>query len=218
MSDRPARPRPAGSPIGQALLLPPDPVGSAFRVAVDAVDRVHGDGVLPQIAIVPIPGFMEEACYEVIPSTGEPLWIAVNPSPRHPGLSLLHEIGHLLDHLGIGQPTVFSSPTALACAAWREKMILSDAVKTLEDLEREARTPEARGYLRYLLEYHELWARSYAQFVTTLSEDPVLVTQLNERRRWMAGTTYVPQQWNDADFLPIADAIADLFRNQGWIA
>lgn len=68
----------------------------------------------------------------------------------------------------------------------------------------------------------ELWARSYAQFVVTMSGLERLRASLDALRRRESGdvalgAVYFPRQWDDDDFVEIGNAIEDLFRRLGWI-
>jgi hypothetical protein len=95
--------RPLGIPISRAILLPPGPLGDVLRPAFEAVDRVHGAGPLPQLAVMPDPELDADAAYEVIRATREPFRLTINPSGRQLALSLLHEIAHFLVHAGLGR-------------------------------------------------------------------------------------------------------------------
>jgi hypothetical protein len=66
--------------------------------------------------------------------------------------------------------------------------------------------------------YDELRARSYAQYVARKGDDPQLRNELDGERRSNPTEVYYPRQWEDADFMPIAAAIDELFASLGWIA
>jgi hypothetical protein len=69
-----------------------------------------------------------------------------------------------------------------------------------------------------LLDSAELWARSYAQFVTIRTGDPALAAGLDALRQRPVDAVYLPRQWGDDDFSEIEATIEDLFWSLGWIA
>ncbi len=84
---------------------------------------------------------------------------------------------------------------------------------------REDRTVEVvpnRAYLDYLLSPEELFARAYAQYIASRSEDPEMLEELDRRREEHEGG--YPQQWPDAEFAPIAGAFDAMFGGLGWRA
>ena len=156
----PTRRRPAGIPVSQALLVPAGPEGDPIREVVAAVDRAHGDGRLPPIVVsrrrLP-PGF--EGLYKPSP----PYAIVVGVQARQPALTLLHEIGHCLDHLGLGQAAAFASEADPSLNVWRTAITSSPALDKLVQLSRATTEPGLVDALRYLMTWPEFWARSYAQ-------------------------------------------------------
>ena len=68
MSER----RPLGTPISRAILLPPGVLGEVLQPVLAAVDRVHGDGRLPQITVVPVPLLEDESSYRRVEPLGIP--------------------------------------------------------------------------------------------------------------------------------------------------
>ncbi len=98
-----------------------------------------------------------------------------------------------------------------------------------------------RKHLTYLLQTHETFARSYAQYIAVRSGDPVALAELRrmqaqattspvdastpmnhhpsgtEAGAALAGKAWdYPNVWSDADFAPIAEAFDQLFANMGW--
>jgi len=73
-----------------------------------------------------------------------------------------------------------------------------------------------RNYVRYLQRTPEVFARSYAQYIAIRSGNEALMTQLRTaRKRNEAGIGY-QTVWDDDDFVPIAAAFDDLFKEKGW--
>ena len=67
----------------------------------------------------------------------------------------------------------------------------------------------------YLLDYNEMWARSYAQYIALRSEKPLLLRQLSPVSA-LPVSLHQLLQWESDDFVPILDAIDALFRRKGW--
>ena len=212
MSDDPNL-RPRGIPVSRAILLPPGPLGDELRPVLAAIDRVHGDGVLPRIAVAVEPSLLDESAYEWAEPAGIVLGIALRPDAEQPRLNLLHEVGHFLDHQTMGQTGAFASIADPALAEWRETVATSDAIRTLRDIAHRTTRPIVKDHAEYHLRLAEQWARCYAQFITLASRDPQLRDDLMRRR----SSRRIPVQWDDDDFLPIAGSMVTLFRRLGWM-
>jgi SPP1 gp7 family putative phage head morphogenesis protein len=69
-------------------------------------------------------------------------------------------------------------------------------------------------YLTYALSEKELFARSYAQYIATRTQDPTMLRELDSIRD--PGTNaYYARQWADDDFGPIAEAFDLIFSHTG---
>lgn len=205
----------AGGLVSAALVLPTGRPGEPLREVVALIDRIHTDGALPSIRVNRRPIRPYEGLYDPRP----PYKITVSTHARYPRLTMVHETGHLLDHLGLGTPGTFASGDVNEpwLQPWRDAVAASAAYQELQRLElRYAGTPFG-PHVAYLLGYDEAWARSYAQLVATRSGDPTLLAELEARRTRVPGTTYLPRQWDDVDFAPIAEAIEALFKDLGWM-
>jgi hypothetical protein len=216
--------KPTGTPISQALIvrrLEPDPRGLTERVhrAIAAIDRVHGDGDLPPLTVEW--GQLtagEEAIFDVIRFGNQiemPQRIIVSTRARRPGLAILYEIGHLLDHQAIGDRGHFASMGHQAMSEWRQAVLATHAMAELQR-QRDMRQPASLAkHLAYAVPPDELWERSYAQSIVRGSDVPELLAEVDERRRRM-GSFFIPYLWDDDDFEPVAQAIDSLFRRLGW--
>ena len=209
--------RPLDPQVSAALQLPAGSDVAPLRAALVAVDRVHGDGTLRSIPVLSEHLTRGRQGEYRLRRDGSPVDIRVSSAARYPGLTLLHEIGHFLDHQALGQTGVFASTGHADLADWRTVARRSRAVGGLADLRRGAATLREATYLDYLQRDEELWARSYAQYVATRSAEPLLQGELVASRQRRPGTVYTPRQWGDDDFISIAEAIEDLFRRRGWI-
>lgn len=222
-----------GTPVSRATgidaIVADDIRGRAER-AMSAIDGVHGDGNLTRIPVYSM-NTTAEGTYRYDEQYGDPMFISLSAQADHAELTMLHEVGHFLDHQAIGRPGKFASAgrvlpddVAAAVRAWAEAVKNSNGYKRLKSLP--AQYEFARGgqvyplredFKKYLLSREELWARSYAQFIAEESGDAILAEQL-EAMIADAETTGIWQQWEPGDFAPIRDSIRNLFRVKGWMA
>lgn len=172
----------------------------------DIIDSVHSDGVLPEVRIV---RYQTANPSQLGRYEGSPSRHTIRARGDHIEHTLVHEIGHFIDHRGF--PGAFwASHHDPVLAPWRKAVYASDAIKQIRQ---ELSEPGGfAAYAEYLLEPHEAWARSYAQWITRKSGDPVLREQLARIRQDL-----IPAQWADDDFAPISDAIDEVMRAMGWL-
>lgn len=222
--------RPNGPPVSQALNVPKS--GKA-RVAIDralaAIDRVHGDGNLPEIPVRAVrlrDGVMGRYRYGGMPQKSE-IHIGTRTPAEHAPATIVHEIGHYLDHLGLpGSRFTSADPDFMDLfEEWHTAARDSRAIQRLIDQRWNPERYEIpmpggfsirpqRGFLDYLVTTEEVWARSYTQYVAVRSGDDMLRAVIAEERR---DVMYGSSQWDDDDFEPIARAIDRLFKALGWL-
>lgn len=219
--------RPAGRPIGPVVQVPPGPASDTVREALAAVDAVHGDGYLPPLPVRPTRGRREIGRYEY-DRRGRPLRLTVNPGSDRPHLTVVHELGHVLDHQALGRPGRFASETGNIPDVMRA-IAQSEAVRMLKSRQgrRQARVTRPDGsrfvvalerrVVAYLLEPKELFARAYAQYIAVRSGHPELRAQLDRERRAMLPGMVYHTQWTDADFEAISQAIDRELRRNRWV-
>lgn len=158
----------------------------------------------------------------------------LGPTAKRPGNdigdTLVHEIGHAIDHQAFGPrraagvigPAEFGAAGELTSAfgtdrknplldGWWESVEKSESFKALSD-------PNNPVYNRgYKLERGELFARSYAQYIAMrggLAKSAAFQQTLAGRRvknrvRW--------ENWDADDFAPIAREFDKLFSTLGWL-
>ena len=224
----------APAPVSDALDMEAGPHNKPLRDSLAAVDAVHQDGRLPRVPIkcLTLRHGRHGQFTHVI--GGRPLGIAVHPASRYAALTAVHEIGHFLDYAGLGGPGEFCSVSGDLLAGWRSAVRGSGTVQRLGRLWRftaeRIQEPQAsqvggdvvnyeveKWYIEYLLQNEELWARSYAQFITVKSAHPALREQLDRLRERPARRLYYGTQWDDEDFLPILAEIEAVFRQLDWM-
>ena len=73
-----------------------------------------------------------------------------------------------------------------------------------------------KKFVKYLLDPTEMFARAYAQWVTTRSYLPGAKEFIHDRTP--SGRAFYWEQWDDEDFAPIAKALDKLFSSYGYQA
>jgi hypothetical protein len=212
---------PDGVPIGRALDLPPRLFHEDLYRAVRSIDAVHGDGPLPTIPVLLRPALPVRGRFVL--RDGLPSEILIRADAAHRGFTLLHEVGHFLDFVALGELRDFGSAAGVPeLAAWRRAYETSLGHRRLEAAIARivgALPPDRaaeRDRLEQPLSPEEAWARSYAQYVSVRSADADLLTGLIAARTPEPGRVYHLLQWDDDDFRPIAAAFDALFRRLGW--
>lgn len=216
----------------------------ALDHAIDAIARVHGmDRQMPPIPLVSEdrPGML--GLY-VRTRGGHPIRFALNPDGPWPELTAVHELGHFLDHVALGEALdVPATETEIGEGGllheWWTAVQSTAAYQVLAFLlsqpdETELGTVERDGivqtfatdrrYIEYLMSPVEMFGRAYAQWIATASDDVVLRDELDQAADPALGGTLIsgvmagyPRQWSDEDFAPVADAFANLFRRLGLL-
>jgi hypothetical protein len=133
--------------------------------------------------------------------------IEVRPGTNR--LTVTHELGHMLDHRVFGQGFDMGTDVNPDMNEWLNAARNSHAYRDLDtdpDI-----GPRTRSYLTSPV---ELFARSYAQWVATRSQDRAMMTRVREILADRA-PYHRRSQWEEADFEPIAKALDKLFADAG---
>jgi SPP1 gp7 family putative phage head morphogenesis protein len=202
----PPAPAGKGTPVSGALIVGPKGAhGKDIKEALIALDAVHGDGKLPKITIDHRAGTslgVYRSNYK-----GEAVGIGVKAASKggtHVLMTTAHEAGHFLDHQAFS-PGKFASETNAKFAAWRDAIDKSAALADLDNASVSGKS--------YWKSRRELWARSYSQFIATKSGDQRMLAELKAIREGHAPW----RQWADDDFKPIAKAIEEILKGEGWM-
>jgi len=205
---------PRGTPVSTALDM--SDATRTMKAALAALNNVHGDGSLPTIP-VKMSRLTDLAGGYEYTGAGVPVAIGISRHGDHPELTMLHEIGHFLDHQALDIPGTFASVSSPLLLEWRSVIDASPAVLALQRLRSQ---PGVRvQYIDYLLDRRELLARSYTQWVVIASANRALAGQLEqELARIQAAPVPYTRWWESSDFLGVAQAFDRLFRDKGWRA
>lgn len=219
---------PSGTPISHSILIRPHLHDSYFRNAVAAVDAVHGDGILPKIEAGIMLMEKHEGAFDGIAGIESSFVIAVDPRVEAVELTALHEIGHVIDFCALGRGRRYQSAKSQEMQRWRSQVQKSKSYKTLANnrgyLSAKIELPDTRTveislnqeFVEYSLEWRELFARSYAQYIAMQSRNKTLQEQLDQARNQPIHQIYA-MQWHDADFHDIAQALDQVLRQREWI-
>jgi SPP1 gp7 family putative phage head morphogenesis protein len=214
----PIAPKAYGPPVSGALTLPTTggKASRSLRDVLRAIDSVHGDGTLPNIPVEF--GLRGNALgqYRYSPISDKAGSIKVKTRAPRPMMTLAHEIGHFLDNKGWGGRG-FSSANEAAAEAWRVAVRASPEAQQIKAARFDMSLDSgARKWASYASQTHELWARSYAQWVALRSGNADMAAELTYIKTAAPSPVYRLSQWGAAEFEPIAKAIDDLFSSLGW--
>ena len=200
---------PQGTPVSGALnVRMRSDRGVAVKRALEAIDRVHGDGPLPEIPVVTSRAKRFLGAFRHVQSRGLDIRIAAGD---HLELTMVHEVGHFLDMNGMPGRGYESVNATLP--EMREVLERIRATATFQELTRR----NGYYYQNYLQDPQELWARAYTQYIATRSDESVMLRQLDEILASTHDGTRLTQ-WPHAQFLPIAQAIDTLLVRLQWLS
>lgn len=118
---------------------------------------------------------------------------------RRPALTALHEVGHALDFLVLGEGVEYASNLggpARPWAAWDAAVNITPTIAALRTARNSA--AETAEYATYLLELPEIFARAFAQWVIDGHGTPDERAALDDRDRSINGV--LTQQWPEPEF------------------
>lgn len=220
----PATARPASSdPAKQisahvAVKVKSGPVAKAAKESLASIAKVHSDGGLKDSPLASKSMSDAYGCYQRwrgSTTDGFRSEVKINPKGDHATLTTLHELGHKIDFEAIavydqsGRPVHTFHAAALAVRA----RILA-ALKAGPRAQAIAAEPAFSVRMRgYALSDVELFARSYAQYITVRSGSAAAAADLAHE---LASKNRSALQWPEAEFAPIADLFDELFKTLGW--
>lgn len=211
------------------------------RQGVDAVSSVHKlPAGVPQIPLdredwrVPYGMLKVEEVWNTDPENFgrsiEPRFLSVRAyNNEHQRLTAIHEVGHFVDLTSLGRPGLWESEKAVfddtsELRDWWMATFKSRAYEMLTHFQSKSNDPwhiKNRDYITYSLDPKELWARSYAQWVTSKRPKEgmsrALHFEMESFQSQPAQNITGAMQWDDDDFKPIGAAIDKLMESKGWL-
>lgn len=210
---------PEGHKVSGVFQLPADDTYGKLKSALSAIDSVHGIRAAfgDKIPITFASGIPGRGQFVANPQEGFVLKISPRTMPGERGEILVHEVGHLLDAT-INQMSGYSSESSEIWKDWRQAVSESASVKALEGMLAESAKPDPKSdrFIKYLLMKHEIFARSYCQYVALRSGDADLSGFIAAEPLRVAITGY-NELWTEQDFRPIADAMDAGFEILKWL-
>ena len=216
-------PAPMGTAVSNALATKSKGLKDTVARTLAAIDKVHGDGVLPEIPVLTTKASYF-GVYRAWPNIAVDIKIRLSGDHKH--VTLAHEIGHFIDHMALGRklgqnygshgadPDMKAVMDALGKSSTMQH--IKATVKAGITLDREGKEvrmgAESLKYWRYLIQPHEQWARAYSQYIAQRSGDEVMMKELNQELAKFGA----PTQWPAEDFEPIAKEIDTLFQRKQW--
>jgi hypothetical protein len=138
-------------------------------------------------------------------------------------ITILHEIGHLIDLLVIGIPGQFESSNA--DGKFVKLLTLAFETPEITKIDGVIRSGHVRINsnlvplphraiiaLCYLLDPHEIVARSYAQYIAEKSKSQKLLKMIRSRNN----SSKFGEQWSSDSFRPILAEWDDILNSIGW--
>ena len=155
---------------------------------------------------------------------GRAIGITIKSDTADPVFAFLHEVGHYIDHrllLPLGEFASTREHILDAMRDWRRAVENTQRYKVLKAEERrliEAQEgPKDRRLLavvQYRLQIRELFARSYAQYIIVRCPDEWAQNLVTGRLADPEKQDFV---WELEDFVPVAEAIDELFLRRAWL-
>lgn len=232
-----------GEKVSDGLRLgevPKSEAGKAVHDTVSTINSVHSDGKLTSIPVEMNNSKRFKGSFEVDPIFEKAKVIKIKRDGATPHMTTAHEIGHNLDFQAIGRSgafgdtgTTFNRKKDAEVKAKFEKlqkaMNDSNAISALRDRAQGSPVKVKKGektleykpdkrYSEYMLEGREMFARGYAQYITTKSGDKKMKAELaGMRKKDKKAKINYHRQWEDDDFKTISKSFDDLFVELGWL-
>lgn len=200
--------------VSQAVKWSSSPDYAEIARAMEAVDRVHNDGILPSISIQLITPSRFGLQGGFDPNSN---CISVASSALDLRSTCWHELGHAIDEYGIARGTASASSFDPALDSWRRAVAQSQRYSEWTAIRRVATNPQFQQHMLYATSASELWARSYAQYIATRANDHVVLAHFAQLEVDIGLPLALHYQWEMGDFVQIANEIDSLFHYLGWL-
>lgn len=178
--------------------------------AVSLINRVHGTNLTLKIPVLMSSTIYDEASYN---RTSKTITINSTFSKEVQQFSFVHEAGHLIDHLSFHEGDFATETKNHLLREWRVAMLESKAIKRLLELKSSNHPSVNQRLINYFLSSKEIFARSYSQYVASITQSPSLLSQLQARRKGLYASSF----WSDNDFHLLQRAFDNLFLRKQWL-
>ncbi|GAA4509252.1 hypothetical protein GCM10023172_42480 [Hymenobacter ginsengisoli] len=135
-------------------------------------------------------------------------------APEQLGLTILHELGHLIDLLFF-EPVNVLTHSDITKNELEPVLSAAQSTRAWQQYQGRLNLDSFDDDALYLSRPEEIWARAYAQYIAEKSGNENLLAAVKEQ----ATTAYsqLPEHWSTTDFMPIRQAIDTLFQTKGWL-
>ena len=195
-----------------------------YNDAVDSIESVH---TVTGLETTPLKTKRMDSSYGEYRFSKKGSNIVIDPEGDE--LTVVHEIGHAIDHQSIMFNGRFDSQMgSIQLSEWQSAVRQTEAYQQLQTMQADpsahsvpvtlqgnihTRAQASSGKLNYLLDDREVFARSYSQYIAESSGNTTLLEQVGQRR---ADKLYGAQHWSSDDFAPVAQALDTMFTRLGW--
>ncbi len=209
---------PRASPVSAGLRVPSDAARAAsYKATLLVVDSVHDDGTLPTIPLRETKATVNVGGYAWRGKTGRPEELTVSRAGSHPELTLIHEVGHFIDHQALDRRGTFASEKSDLLEVWRKIVIATQTYKNIKagaaGKKIDGRWPRRpSSEFTDALRFRELWARSYTQYIVQKSANSQLKVQFEVAKKHLQELYF----WPDDEFEAISLAITAILKAKLW--
>jgi SPP1 gp7 family putative phage head morphogenesis protein len=209
---------PRKAPVSETIMVAPEALRApSYEATLRVIDKVHDDGGLTAIPLRETKATVNVGGYSWRSKTGASIDIEVSRAGRFPELTLVHEVGHFIDHQALGTRGEFASEKAALLEVWRKIVLATPTAKKLKlgaagrkiDGEWPRRPPSE---FAEALRLRELWARAYTQYVVRHGANTALQAQFEVAAQRLMALSF----WPDDEFEAIDLAIATILAAKSW--
>lgn len=192
---------------GETAIVQDEQIKEIARDALMEIDNVHlVPAGAPHVPVVSkaVDGRWGQFVWNK--TTLDPIRIELDPNGPWPRLTALHEYGHYMSLVGLGEPGQAAGrlvPQNILSGWW-------DVVTSSKEFQSLSKTLPAHH--RKWLNPEEMWARSYAQYIATKSGSERILADVEKVR---SQSQYPDLQWTNSGFRPILKAIDAVIGREG---
>lgn len=207
--------------INSVVDVPNAPRIGAVRDGLAAIDELHSVEYMPTIPIEVRGANHDGTDGEYWYRGAKAEHIALRLTGQNVRLNALHELGHFMDHQGLGRKGSFASFRSNAKSntpAWNR---FFDQVHQTEHYRRWQKVATSssvskrkKNYAEYMMQPDELFARAYSQWVLSKTSQPKVRDEYQKKSGQKAWTE---KQWSPEDFAGVSEAVEGIFEEAGWL-
>jgi hypothetical protein len=199
------------------------PLKKVFNSSVDFIDDVHQTHIdLRNVEVVESTDRHYNGSIQY-DGSGIPFRMNVCRDTTEKHITIFHEIGHLIDLVGVGIQGQFESRTAsglfttlLQLAKGTPEIVKINNMLASKVIQIGGNTlplpPNTLHHLTYLIDPAEIVARSYAQYIVEKSRSKKLGKMLENRKK----DNKFGEQWSEKNFEPLLLEWDNILNSIGW--